>query len=306
MKILVTGSDGQLGQCLQSCAPESIQLSLANRSTCDVSKPDELRSYLQSCDADVIINAACFTAVDLAETQPELARQVNVDAVETLARHCAATGAFFVQVSSDYVFDGRKTMPYLPADKVLPLNIYGETKADAETATLELCPRSAVVRSSWSYSEYANNFFTTMLRLAGTHDELSVVDDQTGSPTYAGNLARMIWTLVEHGFDEQENRIWHWADQGEITWFDFASAIFMYGLELGLLERCPVLTPISTEQYGAPAQRPRYSALNTSQTESNLGIAPVSWRESLQAMLLRQVPRQQLAVTTAVTTAVAR
>lgn len=284
MRILITGADGQLGQSLQDTAPQGLELIATDVHNLDLCDGATLGAALRSHAPDVIINAAAYTAVDKAESEPELARAINSDAVSALASYCANTDCKLIHVSTDFVFAGDAAKPYLPDDQTHPASVYGKTKLAGEQAALNSHSDARVVRTSWVYSEHGNNFVKTMLRLAADRDRLTVVSDQTGSPTYARNLAAALWRLLQTW---PENRMLHYSDAGETSWQGFAQAIFAEAAELGLISQIPEVAPISTSDYGAPAPRPAYSVLDTTLTRETLGITPPEWRTALREMLGR-------------------
>lgn len=289
MKVLITGANGQLGYALQKTAPThlaenevAIQLIALTRTEFDLAQPDTLEALLNRYQPDAIINAAAYTAVDKAEVDQVQVRAINASAVAVIARWCEAHNTPMIQVSTDFVFDGKKSSPYLPDDKTNPLGVYGQTKCAGELAALENCSTSYVVRTGWVYCEHGNNFVKTMLRLGAEREVLGVVADQVGTPTYAVNLAQMIWQLVSR---RPEQKVFHFSDAGVASWYDFAIAIFTEAKRAGLLEKIPQVNPIATSDYPTPAQRPAYSVLDKRQTWSLLNIAPDHWRNALFTML---------------------
>ncbi len=284
MRILITGADGQLGQSLQDTAPQGLELIATDVHNLNLCDEATLHAGLRAHAPDVIINAAAYTAVDKAEAEPTLAHAVNADAVAGLARYCAESGCKLIHVSTDFVFAGDALKPYLPDDPTHPASVYGKTKLAGERAALEGSRDARVVRTSWVYSEHGHNFVKTMLRLGADRDRLTVVSDQTGSPTYARNLATTLWRLL-HVWPDYP--LLHYADSGETSWQGFAKAIFADAAEAGLISRIPEVAPISTSDYGAPAPRPAYSVLDTSLTREVLGINPPEWRSALREMLRR-------------------
>jgi dTDP-4-dehydrorhamnose reductase len=210
---------------------------------------------------------------------------VNQLGAENLARWCGDNNAYLIHVSTDFVFSGSKAEPYLPKDACDPQGVYGKTKQAGEVSILELLPqRSIVVRASWLYSEYGNNFVKTMLRLMAEKESLAVVNDQIGSPTSTHSLANFLITAVA---DKKHSGIFHWSDGGEISWYDFAVAIQEEGLKVGLLGRQTPIAPISTAEYPTPAKRPAYSVLDRSQSVLDYDLRTSSWREELVAVINR-------------------
>ena len=249
----------------------------------DISDAARVDGFISNLRPDVIINASAHTNVDRAESEPELAMAINATGPANLAGAARSAGSFLVHVSTDFVFDGSKTSPWLPDDPVNPLGEYGRSKAEGERLVRKiLADRSIVLRTSWLYAVNGHNFVRTMLRLMGELDELRVVNDQVGSPTWARNLARVIWELVEM---RAPAGIYHWSDAGEISWYEFARAIYEEGRTLGLVERKVTITPVTSAEYPTPAQRPAYSVLDTTGTQKVVGHAPQPWREALREML---------------------
>lgn len=284
MKALITGAGGQLGRSLKDTRPEQVELIACDSSRLDLTDDAGVAQRLSQTQPDVVVNAGAYTAVDKAEAEPELAAQINGTGVELLAKHCASAGCRLVQVSTDFVFSGPRNAPWQPDDKPLPISVYGRSKRAGEVAALALGDRARVLRTSWVYSEHGHNFVKTMLNLGKTRDELTVVADQTGSPTYARNLAKAVWRVIERW---PQPRILHYSDRGAITWQGFAEGIFAEAVAAGLLAQAPRVLPTTTEAYGAPAPRPPYTVLDTTQTCAALGLAAPPWREGLREMLER-------------------
>lgn len=289
LKVLITGANGQLGYALQKTAPQfigndnsSVQVVALTRAEFDLAQPEALATILGSYQPDVVINAAAYTAVDKAEADQVLANTINALAVAAIAQWCEHQKALLIQVSTDFVFDGKKTSPYLPDDQTHPLGVYAQTKRAGELAALENCSTSYVVRTGWVYCEQGANFVKTMLRLGAERETLGVVVDQVGTPTYAVHLAHMIWQLLAQ---RPEQKTFHFSDAGVASWYDFAVAIFDEAKNKGLLEKIPQLKPIATSDYPTPAQRPVFSVLNKQQTWSLLNISPCHWRHALSVML---------------------
>ena len=294
--ILVFGANGQLGRSLKDTAPADLGITFVDRSLCDLSQRGDVKQCLEAHQPQIIINAAAYTAVDRAEEERELAHQINATAVEEMAKWISDQSASqsedpsassqpqLIHISTDFVFNGTSTTPYKPGDPTSPLGEYGQSKLAGEVAVLEAAPESAmIIRTAWVYSEHGNNFVKTMLRLMGEKDELGVVSDQRGSPTYARGLAEVIWRIVAEELFEPG--IYHWTDAGDITWHEFAAAIQEAGLEADLLKRPIPVNPITTADYPTPAERPAYSVLANSKLAARLGIDPTPWQENLQQML---------------------
>lgn len=285
MTTLVFGSSGQLAQSLRD-TQQGKESFFVDRNTCDLADPGQVDAILARQKPGLIINAAAYTAVDKAEEESGLAHLINEASVRRMAAYAHANNARLIHLSTDFVFDGTNQSPYLPGDTTSPLGQYGESKLAGELAALEEAPESTmIIRTAWVYSEHGNNFVKTMLRLMGEKPELGVVNDQRGSPTYAGDLAEMIWRICDH--DLFTPGIYHWTDEGNITWCDFARAIHEEALDTGLLAKAIPINPITTDDYPTPAARPAYSVLDTSKLGRLVGIAPTPWRQNLKLMLSR-------------------
>lgn len=280
--ILITGAGGQLATELQRSLPANTRATVLSQSQLDITNANGVHAAVTDVRPDVIINAAAYTAVDRAEDEAALARAVNANGAEYLAAAAAAAGARLVQVSTDYVFDGRQGAPYRPDDPLAPLNVYGLTKLEGEQACLaQLGNKALVIRTAWVYAAAGHNFVKTVLRLCAEKPELRIVDDQLGTPTWAGSLAQMIWQALENGL----SGTWHFTDAGVASWYDFAVAIQEIGLELGLLQKAVPVMPISSAQFPQKATRPACSVLDKSATWEALQMQPLHWREALKRMM---------------------
>jgi dTDP-4-dehydrorhamnose reductase len=282
MKVLLTGAEGQLGREIRSLAAPGVTIIPAGRGELDITDADQVLAYMESVAPDAVINAAAYTKVDLAESEPEKAYAVNETGAVNLARAAAGIGARMVHVSTDFVFDGQKSSPYLPSDQVNPLSVYGASKAAGEKSVLEAAPGSLIVRTSWVYSAHGANFMNTMLRLMRERDSLRVVADQVGTPTSTRTLAEALLKALSL---PEITGIMHWTDAGAAGWYDFAVAIMEEGLAQGVLDHSIKLTPIRTEEYRTPAIRPAYSVLDKQDAWSALDMAPVHWRVALRDVL---------------------
>ncbi|GAC1371695.1 MAG: dTDP-4-dehydrorhamnose reductase [Hymenobacter sp.] len=281
--ILVFGASGQLGQCLAHMARERSTPGL-------VFLPEEQANILNSAGLAALfaqhrpaycINCAAYTAVDKAEDDVALARRINRDGVENLARLCAEFGTVLIQISTDFVFAGTGNEPLLETDETAPISVYGLTKLEGEQVIAGHTPRYFVLRTSWLYSEYANNFVKTMLKLGRERDELRVIWDQLGTPTYAIDLAGCILTIIET--QSPQYGTYHYSNEGVTSWYDFATAIFE-------LSGTPVRTiPIRTAEYPTKAARPAYSVMDKTKAKTQLGVAIPHWRESLKVCLAHLV-----------------
>lgn len=278
MRVLITGANGQLGSALERLAPAWADINAIDVDDCDLTDVPMLRARLVVEAPELIINAAAYTAVDKAESDEDLARAINADAVAAMVAAMADTGGKLVHVSTDYVFDGTASAPYPPDAARNPQSAYGRTKAEGED---HLRPEDLLVRTAWVYAAGGANFVRTMIRLMNERKELGVVTDQIGSPTWATGLARTIWALVERG----AAGTFHHTDDGVISWHEFAVAIAEDAHALGLIRREPVIRAITTADYPTPARRPAYSVLDCSATRTLLNDAPIPWRNNLRLML---------------------
>ena len=281
-KALICGAGGQLGQELALTCPEHWRHASMTRSMLDIADADQVARVLDETAPAWVINAAAFTAVDAAESEPELAHRVNAKGPEVLAQLCIERDIRLLQVSTDFVFDGAQGSPYAPGDKPKPLGAYGRSKLAGEDAALAAGGRPVILLTGWVYSRHGGNFVKTMLRLMAVRDQLSVVEDQVGTPTWARGLALTCWGLADHG---DASGIYHWSDAGACSWYDFAVAIRETALELGLLRQAATLLPIPASQYPTPAQRPAYSVLDKTLTRKTLGHSGDHWTSQLRAML---------------------
>ena len=283
MKTLVLGSNGQLGQALADTRPDGTNIVGLDLPELDITSAEALFKVCRKTKPDVIINAAAYTAVDNAESEPELASAVNVEGPRNIAAAALEIGARMIHISTDFVFDGEASAPYKPDATTNPASVYGRTKREGELAVLETMPENAVVvRTAWLYSKTGANFVKTMLRLMGERDELGVVADQRGTPTWANSLAEAVWALATTA---DLNGIYHWTDAGECSWHEFAVAIQDEARSLHLLDRAVPIHAITTDQYPTAAKRPPYSVLDCSATVAALGLHPAPWRVNLRRML---------------------
>ncbi|HQS95384.1 MAG: dTDP-4-dehydrorhamnose reductase [Novosphingobium sp. 17-62-19] len=278
MKALVTGVNGQLGKALLAMRPEGWTCVALDRSALDLSDVDAIARVVEAEQPDLVLNAAAYTAVDRAESEPELAHAINAYAPGAFAKALTGSGKRLVQVSTDFVFDGSSGRGYRPDDVRNPQSAYGASKAAGEDAAGS---DAIIVRTSWVYAAGGANFVRTMLRLMRERDNLNVVADQIGTPTWATGLAATLWGLAT----KDQPGIYHHRDAGIASWYDFAVAIAEEAHALGLLARLPVITPIATADYPTPAKRPSFSVLDVSATRSLLGDGHVHWRENLKTML---------------------
>ncbi|MDD3553604.1 MAG: dTDP-4-dehydrorhamnose reductase [Deltaproteobacteria bacterium] len=284
-RVLITGRHGQLARELARTAPDCVEFQCVSSSELDISNEQDVFQYVTAYGPQVIVNAAAYTQVDKAETEPDRAFAVNAQGVLHLARACDSIKARLIHISTDFVFDGANASPYSAQDIPNPLSVYGKSKLEGERLAQEAMPHNNlfILRTSWLYSTHGRNFVKTMLGLAATRNEIRVVCDQVGSPTWAKDLALAVWNAVGR---DGISGIHHFSNAGVASWYDLASAVFKEAVALGLLLREPVVHPIPTEAYPTPARRPFYSVLNCFRTWDCLGITPVHWCESLHRMLI--------------------
>lgn len=275
MVLLVTGANGQLGQALHSIAANypDIQFHFLGSKDLDITSKVSVSEAFRAIRPDFCINAAAYTAVDKAETEAELARSVNVKGVQHLAEACKLAGAVLLHISTDFVFDGFQNNPYLESDATSPQGVYAKTKRDGELALQQLYDRYFIVRTSWVYSNFGNNFMKTMLRVAQERDAVNVVNDQIGSPTHAIDLAKALVTIIESG--SKNYGIYHFSNEGSASWYDFAKEIFRIN------EVSIALHPIPTSAYPTPAKRPQYSVLDKCKFKTTFKFTIPTWQESL-------------------------
>ncbi|WP_436910793.1 dTDP-4-dehydrorhamnose reductase [Klebsiella michiganensis] len=281
MKILLTGANGQLGQCFQDRVPSDWDVWATDTSELDITDKDLVLAAVSKYKPDVIVNAAAYTAVDKAESDIDTARLANKIGPENLAIAASQNDAIFVHVSTDYVFDGTASIPYEESDDTNPLGIYGLTKLEGEIAVKNALPNAIILRTAWVFSEYGNNFVKTMLKLAKGRDSLGIVSDQRGCPTYAGDIANAIILLIQ---SNSNGGIFHFCGDEEVSWSEFAQAIFDTAVKAGKLTKPPTINGITTEQYPTPAKRPAYSTLNCSKI-ATYGISSSQWRRALTEII---------------------
>ncbi|MGB3191737.1 MAG: dTDP-4-dehydrorhamnose reductase [Limnoraphis sp.] len=284
-QILLIGKDGQLGQELQLFLAPLGEIKSVGRDSLDLANPEAIAQKVAEVKPDLIVNAAAYTAVDKAETETDLAQAINSTAPGILAKQAQQLGATLIHVSTDYVFDGSQSHPYLETDLTQPLGVYGQSKLAGEQAILSTQANAAIVRTAWVYGVGGKgNFVKTMLRLGGEREELRVVCDQVGSPTWTGDLANAIVQLSQQ-INPENAGIYHYTNSGVTSWYDFAIAIFEEAKQLGFPLKIQRVVPISTAEYPTPARRPAYSVLNTQKISAILGTYPPHWRQSLRKML---------------------
>ncbi len=288
-KIALIGADGQVGQELQHSLQPLGEVIAFNRQSLDLSQPQTIAAKLQPFAPSLIVNAAAYTAVDKAESEPELAHRINADAPEQLAKLAQILNAQLIHLSTDYVFDGSKGSSYLPSDPTGPVSVYGQSKLAGEQAIQACCERYWIVRTAWVYGVHGKgNFVKTMLRLAADRPELKVVADQIGTPTWAKSIADAIGSLIGTLSSESGSApagIYHFTNSGVASWYDFAIAIFEEAQALGIPLQIENVLPITTADYPTPAQRPAYSVLSNASLLPFLPEHPKHWRSALRLML---------------------
>ncbi len=289
MRLLVFGSTGQLAQELQAiCRATDLDCVFLSREEANLESVATIEAAVTDNNAcDVVINAAAYTSVDKAEAEAEKADLINNVAVGAMAAACREVDVPLIHVSTDYVFDGSKEEPYLETDPANPKSVYGKTKFSGECAVADAMDRYIILRTSWLYSVFGNNFVKTMLRLGADHKELSVIDDQWGAPTSVRSLAETILRICNRIADNDDATGWgtyHFTARGRTNWFDFANEIFSYARKKGY-SNCPRLTPVSALEYGSDAPRPANSTMNCSKIEQQFGVQRHNWNTEVHRTL---------------------
>jgi dTDP-4-dehydrorhamnose reductase len=315
MKILITGQGGQLAWELEQTSPDSLDVICLSSKALDISNQKNVNQVLFSHKPDVVINAAAYTAVDKAETEQDKAYAVNKLGSEYLALACKALKAKLIHVSTDFVFDGTSSTPYQTDDRTNPINVYGASKLAGDMKVNEILGSDAtIIRTAWVYSAQGNNFVKTMLRFMAEKDQLGIVYDQVGTPTWAKGLAKMIWSLIGKSNKAQGSKelgdsadsstlepsseaslelssapssakMLHWTDAGVCSWYDFAIAIQELAIEKGMLDKTIPVRPIPASAYPTPAARPSFSVIDKTSAEEASGVQTIHWRKQLSAMM---------------------
>ncbi|HZX63464.1 MAG TPA: dTDP-4-dehydrorhamnose reductase [Bacteroidales bacterium] len=278
MKILVTGGDGQLGSALKKLAGDykDYIFTFIDVRDLDLTDSSAMAAFLGTHQPGILINCAAYTAVDKAESETDRAMAVNATAPGEIARICSETGIRLIHISTDYVFDGRSFIPYKETDPVNPVSVYAKSKLEGETRIQKQHVKGIIIRTSWLYSEYGQNFVKTILKKGKELGKLRVVYDQVGGPTYAGDIARVILDIMPEVVNASSMEVYHYANEGVISWYDFANAIIdISGIEC-------ILEPVETKAYPTPAARPSYSVFNKTKFKERFGIAIPYWRDSLK------------------------
>ncbi|WP_312359358.1 dTDP-4-dehydrorhamnose reductase [Agrobacterium sp.] len=286
MRLAVTGKNGQVVSALQALASAELEIVALARPELDLAQPETVLTALREANPDVVISAAAYTAVDKAESEPDIAFAVNRDGARAVAQAASDLGIPIIHLSTDYVFDGTKATAYVESDPTGPTSIYGRSKLEGERAVSEATDNYAVLRTAWVYSEYGNNFVKTMLRLSENRDELNVVADQFGCPTSANDIATAIVTIARKLAQDSSAHlrgVFHLSGTGETNWANFAKQIFAFSAENG--GKSMIVNDITTEQYPTPARRPASSRLDCSKLEEVYGIRLPSWQTSTRAVV---------------------
>ncbi|WP_219017787.1 dTDP-4-dehydrorhamnose reductase [Shewanella algae] len=283
MKVLITGCNGQVGHCLTERLTKQAEVLALDYEGLDITDHDAVLNTVAEFQPNYIINAAAHTAVDRAEQEVELSYAINRDGPSYLAQAAKECGAVMLHISTDYVFDGIGDKPYQESDSTEPQGVYGQSKLAGEQAVAESCPEHLILRTAWVFGEHGNNFVKTMLRLGQCRDELSIVGDQFGGPTYAGDIADALIAMVQHLEQGKQAKwgVYHFSGMPYASWFDFASAIFQAAEQRELLAGQPKLSAIPTSAYPTPAKRPANSRLDCRRIENQFGIKPSDWNAAL-------------------------
>ncbi|MGD9824407.1 dTDP-4-dehydrorhamnose reductase [Desulfobacter sp.] len=282
MKVLIVGSNGQLGWELQRTIPQGIDISAVDMPQIDITNPESIAGVMDRAIPDWVINCAAYTNVDGAESDRDAAHAINCEGAGNLARAVSRAGARLVHISTDFIFSGEGSRPYRPEDVPAPQSVYGRTKLDGEKAVKQVLEEDTlIIRTAWLYSSHGNNFVHTMIRLMKEKPALTVIDDQIGTPCWARGLAEAVWASVE----KRLAGIFHWTDAGAASWYDFAVAIQEEALAAGLLKKKIPVAPIPTRAYPTPARRPAYSVLDKTGTWEATGLSPCHWRKQLRIMI---------------------
>lgn len=288
LKVAVTGANGQLGYQLIQKLAGKVTLKAFDRAALNIASAAEVEQRLSAFAPDIIINAAAYTAVDKAEQEQVQADAINHLGAEYLARAAEKHNAVLIHVSTDYVFDGNSNIAYIETDQTNPQSVYGKTKLAGEQAVLQHCSKHIILRTAWVFGEHGNNFVKTMLRLVQSRPELGVVADQMGGPTYAGDIAAAIVSIVSQLSEKNEQRwgIYHYSGKPYVSWQQFAQQIFEHAVQQQLIAKVPLVNAITTAQYPTPAKRPAFSMLNCSKIEREFAIQPSGWQAALQQLTL--------------------
>jgi dTDP-4-dehydrorhamnose reductase len=293
MKVLLTGSKGQLGQEVEKLGMNAgLDIIPMDLPEIDITDSEMLTQIFSDLKPSIVINAAAYTAVDLAETQKDICYAVNSAGPANLTQLCDKYNARLIHISTDYVFDGKGNTPYQEDDPVSPVNVYGHSKAEGESAVIAGSGKHLVLRTSWLYGRYGKNFVKTMLRMGQEKKVIKVVNDQYGCPTCAYDLAKVI-IIIAQQLESKSDKwgIYQYCGNGITTWYDFAVSIFQFAGEIGF-NKIPVITSIPTSQFPTAAKRPLYTALDCSKTKSSFGVEIYPWRQSLKKTIQQIIESQ--------------
>ncbi len=283
MKVLVTGANGQLGKCIKDASASFSEMDFifVSREELDISNEVSISKIFSENNFDYCINTAAYTNVEKAESDADNAFLINAEAVKNLAKCCKDTNTVFIQISTDYVFDGKKTSPYTEDDTTNPINVYGASKLKGEQYVQDICKKYFIIRTSWLYSQYGHNFYNTVLRFAKENRPLTVTTEQTGTPTNANDLAENILQIIKKKYNKYE--IYNVSNTGKATWYDFAEEIL---IQANLIN---TTTLAKTDFYRTFAKRPKYSVLTLNKSNRELNVALLDWRESLKKITTNEI-----------------
>lgn len=278
-KILVTGANGQLGRCIKDAAADfpELEFIFVSKEELDIENETSLKDFFNNNSFSHCINTAAYTNVEKAESEPESAYRINAEAVKNLAGICKKNEVVLLHVSTDYVFDGKKELPYLETDTTNPINVYGASKLKGEEYIQNICDKYFIFRTSWLYSQYGHNFLKTILKYAEENKQLTITTEQTGTPTNANDLAKVLLQVIAQ--DSEDYGVYHYSNCGETTWFGFAEEILQ---QTGKLKEAKLA---KTNHYRTFAARPAYSVLDNTKALNKLNIRQIDWQESLQSVL---------------------
>lgn len=285
MRVLITGCNGQVGHCLTEILSntENISLLAVDREELDITDQEAVNEAIIDFKPSIIINAAAHTAVDKAEEEVLMSYAINCDGPKYLAEAAQQVGAAILHISTDYVFEGNKLGEYIESDPTNPQGVYGASKLAGENAVAEACDKHVILRTAWVFGEHGNNFVKTMLRLGATRDELNIVGDQFGGPTYAGDIAEVLVEIAKSIFSNKlvDYGVYHYSGLPHVSWYEFANVIFDSAVEQGVLYKKPVLLSITTEQYPTPAKRPNNSKLSSKKITDAFSINASNWKAAM-------------------------
>jgi dTDP-4-dehydrorhamnose reductase len=283
MKVMIVGCNGQLGFALNNALIEQVELLALSRQELDITNENDVNAVVESFKPDILVNAAAYTACDDAEKNKDTAYEINALGPCYLSKACNEIDAVIIHVSTDYVFDGKSSQPYTEDEVANPLSVYGKTKLEGEYKVIKNCSKHIILRTSWVFGEYGWNFVKTMLRLGKEKDILRVVSDQWGAPTYAGDIAKAILTIISKVESEKEIKwgVYHFSGSPYVSWFEFAEEVFKVARKQQLVNTVPTLIGIKTEEYPTPAPRPMDSRLNLEKINREFSIAPSDWISAL-------------------------